>query len=247
MFKISTLVIDDDLATCIALTRILQNFEEVSDAEYIINPHEALPKVLEEYPDIIFLDVNMSQMNGFDFLDLLKEYNYRPYVVFITGKEEYAYQAIKHGAADFLKKPVLKEDLKTAISKYLAVRNDMVYQKSNGLSNTLNAGRIRFETSDGMIFAFIDDIVYLQADREDTYVYSLQDEIILKQSLAEVERLLMEEQFLRISNQHIINTKYLHAYSRKKNQISMKYKDLVIELPVPAKNMKLISILLETV
>jgi len=130
--KIKCIIIDDELDIRERLESLLIKIEgiEIISKEGI--PEKAIEKVINLKPNLIFLDVEMPRMNGFDFVNKIRERFFYPTFIFVTAYNQYAIKAIKKEAFDFLLKPVDIEELTDTIERYKIKRNT---QKSQLLNN----------------------------------------------------------------------------------------------------------------
>ncbi len=181
--------------------------------------------VISDFDVQHFLDVNMPRESGFDLLQTIDSFSYS--VVFVTGNQEYALRALKASAVDFLLKPVDIDELKTAVKKVeyfrqLRKRNkgiDAEYRSSvNELSSNLHEEkkltRLTLNHLQGFKIISIDDIVYLEAERNYTVFHMLnREKIIVSRSIGDYEDLLDPVVFFRTHKSFIINLKHLKEYS----------------------------------
>jgi two-component system LytT family response regulator len=182
---------------------------------------EALQKVIDEQPDVIFLDINLSGENGFELLEKFQEnqeaLEEKPEVIFITAHDEYALRAIKFSALDYLLKPIDPEELVKAIRKLEEQKNQ------NGVSmgvliENLRGGtgmpkRIVVPTYDGMHILKVSDIIRCESSSNYTN-FLLKDAkpILASKTLKEYDILLSPYNFERIHKSHLINMAYVKRY-----------------------------------
>jgi len=116
--KIKCIIVDDEYNVREAIASLLKNIEgiEILACEGI--PEKAIDKVIALKPEIIFLDVEMPRMHGFEFVNQIRQRNYFPTFIFVTGYNQYAVKAIKKEAFDYLLKPVDIEELTQAIKRF---------------------------------------------------------------------------------------------------------------------------------
>ena len=176
--------------------------------------------------EFIFLDIAMPKEDGFSFLNSIEKEKYA--VIFITAYQEYALQALKANAIDYLLKPVNFIELKTAVAKaiyYFEIRSarpaaQTVYQES--LSNLHEQMRSKDKVTEKITileqFGFrilkLSELMYLQADSNYTILHlSGLEKIVVTRSLCEFEEMINNPLFVRIHKSTIINLDYLKAYS----------------------------------
>ncbi len=217
MLKI--ILIDDESKSLTSLEWELTNF--CNDIEVIgkfTNPVEALSFLKTNAVDCIFLDIEMPQMDGFQFLDKINEKDFA--VVFTTAYDQYAIKAIKERALDYLLKPIDSDDLKITL--------DRVYEfkKSNQLNKTLEDSLLKISKSnDGLsrkvsipidgklIFLRTQEIIYCKSDGNYCTIFlENKEKLFLTKKLKEVEDLLSFDCFFRVHNSYLINLEKVKEY-----------------------------------
>ena len=171
MAAIPVVVIDDEAAGIKTLQLLLaKHCPQVEVKATFQNPLKALKEIHKYEPRLIFLDIEMPHMNGFEFLQQLK--NYTGSVIFVTAHSNYAIRAFKFSALDYLLKPVDTDELKQAVAKF--VNNPLpapqpvqlrTVEKNIGYLSQPVAGKISIPHREGSEIITIKDIEYLQADR----------------------------------------------------------------------------------
>lgn len=116
--KIRTIVIDDEPASLERMEYVLSMFQEIEVIHYTMDPEKAVQLIIDEKPDLVFVDVEMPVKNGFTVLSEVHEVGYYPGFIFVTAYDQYAIKAIKQEALDYLLKPIDIEELKVAIDHY---------------------------------------------------------------------------------------------------------------------------------
>ena len=217
MEKITAIIVDDEKEARYILAKLLTDFSEIQVIGQEGSADDAMTSILKNKPDIVFLDIDMPNKTGFDLVKELRQYNVSPTIVFVTAFNEYAIEAIKHSAFDYLVKPVDIDDLQETIARYNAERNkNELSDKIENLLKCLNKEKIRFDTREGIIYLYPDDITYCKADGNYTYIYCNRDEPprIITMNIGNLAKLLPEN-FIRISRSLIINKIYLFEINRK--------------------------------
>ena len=175
-------------------------------------------------PQVVFLDIQLTDGTGFDILEKLAERNktITSNVVFITAHEQYAIKAFRFSALDFLLKPVDPEELQKVIEKIETVlekKNDYSHIDlllENIRKNVDNFKRIALSTSDGIHLFDISDIIRCESADNYTKFYIRNNKpILISKTLKEYEELLKEHNFERIHQSHLINLSYLKSYIKK--------------------------------
>ena len=160
-------------------------------------------KLIEDYrPDVVFLDISMPKMNGFELLEKLKYKDFK--LVFTTAHEEYAIKAIKTKAYDYLLKPIDIDELKQCI-------DNIVKETEKKEPTKINAFRtIEISVKDGIIFIKPDDIVRLEASGSYTRFYLINGtKHVASKNLKDYESLLDPLSFYRCHLSHVINLRHV--------------------------------------
>lgn len=215
---IKAAIIDDEMHGIKTLQHLLQlHFPDVSIVFTTTDSKEAKTLVEKHHPDIIFLDIEMPQLNGIEFL---AQFNQIPFkVIFTTAYDQYAIKAIRLNALDYLLKPVNKKELGEAIEKFRTEKNKTSKEqlsylhlfKENKITDT-----IALSTSQGLLFVKINEIMYLEA--EDCYTHvTLKDgkKHLVSKTLGNFDEILADEKtFFRAHKSYLINLSYLKQYIR---------------------------------
>lgn len=208
--KIKVVLIDDDKHALEYVSLLIKEFfDELEILAQFQSPVEALKAVVTLNPDLIFLDVEMTAMNGLDVLQLLpKEIESK--VVMITGKSDYAIEAFRNRAFDYLVKPISRETLDECVERYK--KSTALIQRAE-LNDFLIINR-----HDKAIFLNKKDIVMLEADGPYTLISSLQEAAIASsKSLGYYELLLDPVLFYKVHRSVIINLNHILEVVKESN------------------------------
>ncbi len=118
MTKITCILIDDETESLDRLESLLEKFDYITVLAKIDNPDKAVERIIELNPNLIFIDVEMPRLNGFDVVNKVRENNMNPTFTFVTGYNQYAIKAIRAAAFDFLVKPVDIDELRDALERF---------------------------------------------------------------------------------------------------------------------------------
>jgi two-component system LytT family response regulator len=211
------IIIDDEKHCIKTLSNLLQtNFPEVRILATCHDSSKAYELIQHHRPEIVFLDIEMPLLNGFDLLS--KFYHLYFDVVFTTAYDSYAIKAIKYSALDYLIKPIEREDLTAAIEKISLKQSSISLEQvllATAVQNKLLPDTIALPTSEGLTFASVNDIIYCTADGRYTCLQMLNNkEVLLSRTLGDVEDLLSEYAFFRIHHASLINMKHIRKYIR---------------------------------
>lgn len=178
----------------------------------------ALIALEKQTPDILFLDIEMPGMNGFELLEKCKHPNFE--IVFTTAYNEYAIKAIKHSALDYLLKPVDKDELVQTVNRAKEHKTLKASQRVDELLEMLNlkknAKRFAVPTMEGLIMVNSDTILYCESDSAYCKIFfnNANKPLTLSKTLKEVEEVLQGNDFCRIHHSYLINMKCVQSYIR---------------------------------
>ncbi|MEO7532188.1 MAG: LytTR family DNA-binding domain-containing protein [Sediminibacterium sp.] len=243
---IKALIIDDEQKARNILNHYIENFiPDITEIKQADSVDSAL-EILKDYePGIVFLDVEMPHKNGFDFLISLKEPAFD--VIFTTAYNQYAIQAIRFSALDYLLKPVDPDELKAAVSRHLEKKESVLEKKQlfdNLVQNIdkkdIKDFRIAVPSNEGVYFFTIDEILRLEADRSYTHIHLVgKRPFIASKTLKHFEEMLDEFQFIRTHKSHLVNPRHITRVSNdnefvmltdgSKVEVSRRKKDEVLQ------------------
>jgi len=217
---IRAIIIDDEQHCSDRLASLLHQYHPsvIKVEGSFLSVKEGLKAIHDLHPELIFLDVQLGDQNGFDLLKQLHEINFE--IIFTTAYDKYAVQAFKFSAVDYLLKPVDKDDLKMAIGR-LSDKMDKKYasDKIEALIHNLSAAskRIGVPVMTGLVFIQVADIIRCQSDVNYTTLY-LRDgqKLVVAKTLKEFEDLLDDYNFFRVHNSHLVNLVYIKNYNKGK-------------------------------
>lgn len=212
------LIVDDEENGIVTLDLMIKKY--VPEAKVVAkttNPNEGVELINTYRPDIVFLDINMPNLNGFE---LLEKIEYRKFhLIFTTAHEEYALKAIKQNALDYLLKPIDGDDLKKAIEK---VKKNL--EEDNSVANALaflhtlrdkDEIKISVPGKDGIVIVQANEVMYIEASSNHSVVVLKNGEKHqVNKSLKEYETQICLEgtKFIRIHNSFIINVNHVTRY-----------------------------------
>lgn len=215
---IKALIIDDESKARNVLNHYLQKLvPEISEIKQADSVSKAL-SILETYrPDMVFLDVEMPHQNGFDFLMAQKQLTYD--IVFTTAYNQYAIQAIRFSALDYLLKPVDPDDLRIAVDRHLTKVKQKFHEQKQQLYDNLVQNiekkdvrdfRLAVPTSSGVHFFTLDEILRLEADKNYTSIHLIgRRPFVSSKTLKHFDEMLGEFNFIRTHKSHLVNPRHI--------------------------------------
>jgi two-component system LytT family response regulator len=201
---ITAVLVDDEEKSLKNLQILLsEHCKEIKILATASNALEAVKNIVHEKPDVVFLDVQMPGYTGFDVLDLIKETPVT--IIFTTAHKDYAINALRKGAFDYLLKPIDTEELIQCV-KRIREKMDEV-ENTSAVSGALN-NIIELSVKDGIIFIKPEQIIRLEASGSYT-AFILENNVkhLVSKSMKEYEVLLDPSVFFRCHNSHIVNLK----------------------------------------
>ena len=240
MSSIKTLVIDDEQEAREVLVSMLSKIPDIEVVAEAADVDSGIIKFLEYAPDVVFLDVQMPRKDGFTFVEDLHASLADTTIIFVTAYQQYAIDAIKHSAFDFLLKPVVPVDLVKALDRYEEKKN---FEKPdiNKLFEKLNKNhKIRLNTRTGFELVNTDDIIYIEAESNYAHIHLvLGREFVVTQTMKNLNMILKEyAPFLQISRSMVINTDYLVNLDRVRRKCRLIAGSDIYELKVSRDRLK---------
>lgn len=208
-------ILDDEVKGSSLLQHKLQAFSDVLEVVCIFNdPKLALLQIQELNADVLFLDVEMPMMNGFQFLEAVGQFDFE--VIFVTAYNIYTLDALRANALDYLLKPVDPEELTKAIQKLRKrIQGKEAMRKMDIQEVRSGCSRIALPTAEGIHLIKREDILRIEAMSNYSVFYlTNQPKIIVSKTLKEYENLLEERNFLRINRSVIVNLDYVVKYKK---------------------------------
>ncbi|MFK5981313.1 MAG: LytTR family DNA-binding domain-containing protein [Flavobacteriaceae bacterium] len=213
--KIKCLIIDDDpFILDLLQDKLSQYFPDVEVLSTASSGREGLEQIKIHQPELIFLDVEMADMTGFEMLAQLSDIKFQ--TIFITSYSHYAIKAIRFNALDYLLKPIDLGELKRAIKRFKN-KTRFIHQKENMAmalrnSSTKNVAdhMLVLKTQDGALKLILKDIVHIEGDRNYSYIHlkNATKKLVTK-TLSDLEELLDAKGFYRCHRSHILNREHI--------------------------------------
>jgi two-component system LytT family response regulator len=233
-------IIIDDEPDCVKLLALQLKMycPDVTVIAECTSSEDGVQKINELRPNIIFLDIEMPVMNGFQLLERVGYINFS--LVFLTAYDQFAVKAFRFNALDYLLKPIDGKDLKKAVEKALVQRPDP--QQLRAMKEQLHGGdkyypdKIALPYQNGVVFTKIENLLYCEADNNYTrfHVAGGQQYMVSK-TLGDIQDVLEERNFLRVHRQYLVNLDHIKKYVRGEGNYLVLTND--VSIPV-ARNKK---------
>ncbi len=215
----TAIIVDDEKHCREVLEHLLhKHCSQVKIIASCASGEEALSSIAKQHPDIVFLDIEMPGMNGFELLENFHHPEFE--IVFTTAYNEYAIKAIKHSALDYLLKPVDKEELVQTIERAKEQKALKSSQRINNLLEILNSKkkprRFAVPTLEGLIMVDPEMILYCESDSAYCKLFFINQErpMVISKTLKDVEQVLQGDEFCRIHHSYLINMRCVQRYIR---------------------------------
>ena len=207
------IIIDDERLARKELNNLLENYPEIEIVDQAVNADEALEKIIQLDPELIFLDIQMPGKTGFELLEELEKV---PKVIFTTAYDAFAIKAFDVNALDYLLKPIQEECLKDTITKVLAVQASALADRAQGgvseIKHQLGMNdQVFVKDGDRCWFISLKEIRLFESDGNYIKVYFNNVKPMIHKSLNALDEKLDERSFFRASRKHIINLSWIET------------------------------------
>jgi two-component system LytT family response regulator len=216
---LKVVIVDDEPDAVKFIQGIIAEFcPDLEVAGTANSARDGVSVISQAHPDLVFLDVQMPHGSGFDLLSAFPEKTFD--VIFITAYNHYAIQAIKFSAVDYILKPVNISELIAAVNKVEQKRTSQQYRNLSysSLLENLKAPRpskLAIPTNDGIEYLNTKDIIRIEADRSYSWFYLIdKKKYLVSRNLKEYQELLLDMDFFRPHNSHLINMIYVKKFIR---------------------------------
>ena len=204
---IRTLIIDDEEPARMLVRKFLEDFSEIEVLGECSDGFAAAKSINEHKPDLIFLDVQMPKLSGFELLEIIE---HRPQVIFTTAYDSYAIKAFDENAVDYLLKPFSRERFANAVSKVMgriASKSEQNYSDVIALAEEKTEVLQRIAVKSGTKIEIIAaaDIIYLESEGDYVMIHTKSGKYLKEKTMKYFEQHLDPETFIRIHRSFIIN------------------------------------------
>ena len=224
---IRALIIDDEDSAVNVVKLLLQkNVPAINEIYTAIGAREGISAINTYKPQLIFLDIEMPLLNGFQLLEEFPGHSFE--IIFMTAYDQYAIKAIRYSALDYLLKPIDTDELVAAVSRFLEKQHTNntknLYENLTyniNLPEKSSQYRLALTTTGGTFFYYCNEIIRCEAVGNYTrFVLKDKRPLLTSRTLKEYDDLLTEQNFLRVHRAHLINSDYINSFS-KEHEIKM--------------------------
>jgi len=206
------ILIDDEPLARMVVLEYLQSFPQLQVVQECNDGFEGVKAIQQHQPDLVFLDIQMPKINGFEMLELLEQ---PPAVIFATAYDEYAIKAFEAHAIDYLLKPFSKERFEKAINKWLEQQSNVA--AANNTQNLLEAvsqnpvqnNRIVVKNGNKIKIIPVNEVLYLEAADDYVKVHTADGYFLKSKTMAHFENVLDTAVFCRCHRSYLVNTQYI--------------------------------------
>jgi two-component system LytT family response regulator len=214
---ISAIIVDDEPYSCETLSTLLERYcTEVKVVAVCNSGAAALEAIPRQQPQLVFLDIEMPHMNGFELLVKLPAINFE--LIFTTSYDQYAIKAIRFSALDYLLKPIDREELVKAVQKVSQRQHPPLPQQLEILLQKLQQPvtpilKIAMPTMEGLQMIAVESIISCASDSNYTVLLlKNKHKIIASRTMKEVEEMLGDHSFMRVHHSYIVNLNEINKY-----------------------------------
>ena len=233
--KITAVIIDDNEDAISLLEIYLQAFKEIQVIESTTNPQKGVKIIKKVLPDIVFLDIDMPEMNGLEVGQIILESEIKTEVVFTTAHSQYAFNALSIRPLDYLVKPFGPADLISVINRYNNKQKNEEFERRMDFFMRTNRviPKIKLSTKNGIVFINPDEVMLIRSEMNycRLYLKDGKEEMIL-QNIVKVVEALDSPNILKANRSAYLNLQYLKRIEKKKRLCYIKHKDVALEEPI---------------
>ncbi len=233
--NITAIIIDDEPDAINLLEMYLRHFPFIEVVGKENHAIKGLELVNEMLPELVFLDIDMPDMNGLQVADKIHSENFYSEIVFTTAHQHYAYDALGVEPLDFLTKPFCSSDLEIVIAKFRKKTEKKKQERKldTFIHSQANSPKIKLPSTTGILIVDLKDIVVLKSKSNNCSIF-LQDGTseTITRNLYKVAELLNSQAFFQISRSTYINLNYLKRVDKKSHKCIISYNQTTVEEPI---------------
>ena len=199
------LIVDDEPLARDELAYLVETHPNVISVDKAESIEEALEKMVNQKPDLVFLDIHLTDESGFDLADKFKKMNHPPKIVFATAYDEYALKAFEVDAIDYILKPFEEERVRQAVEKSNSTISHLsTGEETTNLAREIN-GKIAIQADERIFVIALSDILYISVDNGASHIITKQQQIDTNETLTHLESRLNSTLFFKTHRSFIVN------------------------------------------
>ena len=224
------IIIDDEPLARSIIKEYLQGYPGIEVTEECNDGFEGIKAIQQQQPDLIFLDIQMPKINGFEMLELIDN---PPMVIFTTAFEEYAIKAFDAHAADYLLKPFSRERFDKAIQKMLAQKNNIAAALVNtALETPVVSNRIVVKDNGKIKIIPLVQVQYIEAADDYVKIHTAEGYFLKKKTMQYFEDSLPQQEFIRIHRSYIVNAQLVTRITPYEKESHLALLTTGVQVPV---------------
>lgn len=242
---IKALIIDDEPSAIKTLSLMITHYlPEITEVKTTNDPHEGLLLLKKFQPQLLFIDIQMPLMTGFELLKQVPQINFN--IIFTTAHDIYAIEAIRFSALDYLLKPIDADELRNAFNRFVEKQTSNVGSQPlyNNFIYNLNVRdkkdfKLALPTIQGIFFYIPQEIIRLEGESNYTkFFFTNKASLLTSRTMKEYEEILTNHGFIRVHKSHLVNKSHIVSYTgdgmltmtdKSKVEISRRRKEEVIQ------------------
>lgn len=225
--KIQAIIIEDELPARTLVKNYLESFEKIEIIGEYSDGFSGLKAINELKPDLVFLDIQMPKLTGFELLELTE---HKPIIIFTTAFDQYAIKAFEANAVDYLLKPFSLQRFQDAVNKAIERFDNnktdettvkSILQTIDEKPETID--RIAIRTGTKIHLIGVEEIIYIEADGDYIKIHTKENDYLKEKTMKYFESHLDSNKFIRIHRSYILNIEHIHRleYYDKENYVAI--------------------------
>ena len=230
--QITAIIIDDEIEAISLLEIYLQPFHEIEIIDKTTSPQKGIKLIQKKIPNVVFLDIDMPEINGIEVATMIKEEKLNTEIVFTTAHSKYAFSALKVQPLDYLIKPFGPEELISVINRYKTntKRKELERRMDIFVKNNKSNPKIKLPTRSGIILLDPDEIILLRNSGNSTELITINGKTeLITMNTIKLVKLIDSPSIVKISRSAYINLQYLRRIERKNKTCTLQHKNITLE------------------
>ena len=242
------IIVEDNHEAAMLLEKYLRNFPEIHLVALAKTVDEATLAFLKHRPSLVFLDVELDNKSGFEFLENIRGISPELAVIFTTAFDHYAVEAIKYSAFDYLLKPIDPKELEISINKFRSKPSSQDFDMHlDTLKSSLTRyNHLKLKKKHGFIVVNAQDIIYGQADWNYTEIFLTDGKShIITMNIGQLEKELPTSDFVRANRSQILNIHFIQQVDKEEKVCMLKAGNIEIALSMSDKKIRKLESILD--